>query len=98
MVQVWGPAVGDAEASFRERWDDPTPRMLDPVELGRLALGSGGRGGSLPAQLPDPPARGTACVQVLRTYPPKLPPFPFAPLGSARSRAATRRRWVGRRR
>lgn len=95
MLQVWGPAVGDVEASFRERWDDPTPRMLDPIELGRLALGSGGRGGPLPAQLPDPAARGTASVQVLRTYPPKVPPFPFAPLGE-RSIARGYEKAVGR--
>lgn len=39
------------------------------------------RGDPLPPQLPDPQPRGTAGVQVLRTYPAKIPRFPFAHLG-----------------
>lgn len=82
MLQVWGPAVGDIEVSFRERWDDPTPLLLNPMHLAEAVLRRDAEHGErLPPQLPDPPPRGTAAVQVLRTYPAKVPRFPFAHLG-----------------
>ncbi|MDO5710993.1 MAG: phospholipase D family protein [Micrococcales bacterium] len=82
QLQVQGPAVGDVEATFRERWDDPTPLQLNPIGLADAYLhGDDEHADPLPEQLPDPAPRGTAAVQVLRTYPAKLPRFPFAPDG-----------------
>ncbi len=81
-LRVQGPAVGDVEASFRERWNDPTPLELDPVGLANGYLHRDDEHAQpLPPQLPDPKPRGSAAVQVLRTYPAKLPRFPFAPRG-----------------
>lgn len=83
MIEVRGPAVGDVEANFRERWEDPCSPVLDPVNrLDGLLHGDDGHPGPLPPQLPDPVIEGgTHHVQVLRTFPPKTPRFPFAPSG-----------------
>ncbi|GAB2538902.1 phospholipase D family protein [Brachybacterium huguangmaarense] len=82
MIEVHGPAVGDVEANFRERWEDPTSPVLDPVNrLDALIHRDDTHPRPLPPQLPDPEPQGTCHVQVLRTFPPKLPRFPFAPSG-----------------
>lgn len=82
MIQVQGPAVGDVEASFRERWNDPTPLTLSPLQLAdAIARRDELIAKPLPEQLPDPAPRGTASVQVVRTYPAKIPRYPFAPRG-----------------
>jgi phosphatidylserine/phosphatidylglycerophosphate/cardiolipin synthase-like enzyme len=82
QVAVQGPAVGDLEASFRERWDDPSPLTRHPVHrLHDLLRGEDAHADPLPPQLPDPPARPGNCVQVLRTYPYRRPAYPFAPRG-----------------
>lgn len=83
QLQIQGPAIDDLATTFRERWDDPTPldhrnpvrklmarRAHEPKERGPLF--------SLPEELPHV---GPHAVQVLRTYPAKRPPFPFAPWG-----------------
>jgi len=84
---VRGPAVGDLTYTFRERWDDPTP--LDHRNPWRRFARRATREPRHPHPLPPPitaatdraePA-GTHAVQVLRTYPAKRPPFPFAPEG-----------------
>src|SRR5439155_17862369 len=84
QLQIQGPAIGDLEATFRERWEDPMPldhrnplraRMRELVKEPR-------RASLLPEASPDPPpSDGSAAVQVLRTYPAKRPPFPFARCG-----------------
>jgi phosphatidylserine/phosphatidylglycerophosphate/cardiolipin synthase-like enzyme len=82
QVSVRGPAVGDVEDVFRERWEDPAPLNRNP--LSRLAdrmRGEDIKPGALPPKLPSPSARGSQCVQLLRTYPRKRPAFPFAPGG-----------------
>jgi phosphatidylserine/phosphatidylglycerophosphate/cardiolipin synthase-like enzyme len=88
QLAIRGPAVGDVEASFRERWNDPAPLSRNPIArihdfLDREDV----HAGVLPPQLPDPPAakatRGAAgqTVQVLRTYPYRRRGYPFAPDG-----------------
>lgn len=82
MLEVRGPAVGDLEATFRERWEDPTPPSLDPLSQIQARIHRDDEHPDpLPQQEPDPEPAGSVDVQVLRTYPPKRPRFPFAPSG-----------------
>ncbi len=82
QLAVQGPAVGDIEATFRERWDDPSPLSRNPLyRLHDLLRRDDTHADPLPAQLPDPAARGEHRVQVLRTYPYRRPGYPFAPYG-----------------
>jgi phosphatidylserine/phosphatidylglycerophosphate/cardiolipin synthase-like enzyme len=82
QLAIRGPAVGDLEASFRERWTDPSPLTRNPVYRIIDALRrEDQRPDPLPDQLPNPPEIGAHAVQVLRTYPARRPPFPFAPAG-----------------
>jgi phosphatidylserine/phosphatidylglycerophosphate/cardiolipin synthase-like enzyme len=84
MVEIRGPAVVDVLATFTQRWNDPT-RLDRPGRHRRLVQ----RSADLPAHprpLDDPPGSpppvaGPHLVQILRTYPCKRPPFPFAPEG-----------------
>jgi len=82
QLEVRGPGVGDLAEIFRERWSDPTP--LDHQDPFRRAIQrlirQPRRPSALPAP-PDSPRAGGMAVQVLRTYPAKRPPFPFAPQG-----------------
>ncbi len=95
QLEVRGPAVGDLAETFRERWSDPTPlERQHRLRAGaRRAAGQPRRASPLPATPADPPSAGTVAVQVLRTYPAKRPPFPFAPRGERSVAAPTRRRW-----
>ena len=83
QLEVRGPAVGELGFTFRERWEDPTP--LDHRNPLRLALRRLTRQPRNPDPLPpapdDPPECRSHAVQVLRTYPSKRPPYPFAPAG-----------------
>ena len=82
QVAVRGPAVGDVEWTFRERWDDPNP--LDTRNPWRAALHRIARRPSNRSELPPPVERGRAgpvALQVLRTYPARRRRYPFAPLG-----------------
>ncbi len=82
MLAIRGPAVGDVEYSFRERWSDPTPVTRNPfLRLADLVRHDDDRPDAMPAQLPDPEPRGTQAVQVLRTYPYRRRGYPFAPDG-----------------
>jgi phosphatidylserine/phosphatidylglycerophosphate/cardiolipin synthase-like enzyme len=82
-LEVRGPAVGDLEYTFRERWHDPTP--LDHRNPWRIAArrltGEPRHPDPLPAGLDYPARHGTHAVQVMRTYPAKRPAYPFAPQG-----------------
>ncbi|WP_407342875.1 phospholipase D family protein [Pengzhenrongella phosphoraccumulans] len=82
QLAVRGPAVGDAETVFRERWADPAALSRNPINVVAARLrGERQHGRPLPAQLPDPTARGSQAVQLLRTYPARHPGYPFAPTG-----------------
>lgn len=76
QVAIAGPAVGDVEAVFRERWDDPARLSRDPLRNLRSPHPL-----PMPAQLPDPAPVGNHAVQLLRTYPYRRPGYPFAPAG-----------------
>ncbi|MGW0469239.1 phospholipase D family protein [Streptomyces sp. NPDC003027] len=83
QLALRGPVVGDIEAVFRERWEDPAPLSRSPVtRLRELAHREDTRADRLPPQTPDPEPCGTHTVQVLRTYPNRLlGGYPFAPDG-----------------
>ena len=82
QLAVHGPAVGDAEAVFRERWIDPAALSRNPVHTIQDRLhGQSRTARPLPVQLPDPQPRGSQAVQLLRTYPVRHPGYPFAPDG-----------------
>lgn len=82
QLAIRGPAVGDVETVFRERWDDPAPLTRNPVNRVSEAVRHEPRKAKpLPEQLPDPEPRGSAHVQLLRTYGNRHPGYPFAPDG-----------------
>lgn len=99
MAEVRGPAVAHVLDTFAERWDDPAPLdHRNPYQFLRHRLTRMPRH---PEQLPErwepPPEVGPHQVQILRTYPAKRPPYPFAPDGErsiarAYSRAFSRAR------
>jgi phosphatidylserine/phosphatidylglycerophosphate/cardiolipin synthase-like enzyme len=82
QVAVKGPAVGDLEFCFRERWDDRSPLSRDPVGILHDVLRRTDRKATtLPPMHADPPPCGTHAVQVLRTYARRHGRYPFAPHG-----------------
>ncbi|MCJ1676431.1 phospholipase D family protein [Streptomyces sp. APSN-46.1] len=83
QLALRGPAVGDVEAVFRERWQDPAPLSRSPLtRLRELLHREDTSAGTLPPQAADPAPCGTHTVQVLRTYPNRLlHGYPFAPDG-----------------
>jgi phosphatidylserine/phosphatidylglycerophosphate/cardiolipin synthase-like enzyme len=83
QLELRGPVVAHLEHTFRERWNDSTAlRAGNPVAMLRDRLaGRPAHPPPLPPPAPAPPARGPHTVQVLRTYPAKLRPYPFAPHG-----------------
>jgi phosphatidylserine/phosphatidylglycerophosphate/cardiolipin synthase-like enzyme len=100
QLEIRGPAVGDLSVTFRERWEDPTP--LDHRNPWRARLtrrvGQPRRPSPLPPMLRDPGPAGPHAVQVLRTYPAKRPPLPFARSGERSiARAYLKALWRARR-
>ena len=82
QLHLRGPAVGDVEAVFRERWNDPAPLSRNPFHALRDRVGGAeSKRRVLPPQLPDPHPCGTHAVQLLRTYPSRNRGYPFAPDG-----------------
>lgn len=82
-LELRGPVVADVLAVFAERWNDPHP--LDHRNPYRMLLQRFADMPRHPKPLPEtaaaPPPAGAHAVQLLRTYGPKRPPFPFAPAG-----------------
>jgi len=82
QLAIRGPAVGDVEYCFRERWTEPSAVTRNPFyRLADLVRRDDDRPDPLPDQLPDPPRCGTQAVQVLRTYPYRRVGYRFAPRG-----------------
>ena len=83
QVALRGPVVDDVAFTFRERWEDPAP--LDTRSPLRWALHRFSRQPTarapLAAERVNPPPSGPHAVQVLRTYPARRTPYPFAPEG-----------------
>ena len=83
QARLTGPAVADVALTFRERWEDPTP-LVRPSPWGVLLRARSDEPDHRYRIPPDErPVRGDGphAVQVLRTYPAKRPPYPFAPRG-----------------
>ncbi len=96
QVAIHGPAVGDLEFCFRERWDDRSPLSRDPLGIVHDLLRHTDRKASILPPLPaDPGPCGTHAVQVLRTYARRRGGYPFAPQGE-RSVARGFRKAIGR--
>jgi phosphatidylserine/phosphatidylglycerophosphate/cardiolipin synthase-like enzyme len=95
QVAIHGPAVGDIETVFRERWEDPAPLTRNPVRRWRDRILRPNGPLPCPPRPPDPPACGTHAVQVLRTYPNRRRGYAFAPEGE-RSIARAYLKAVGR--
>ena len=82
QLAIHGPAVGDLEFCFRERWEDRGPLSRDPVGiLHDLLRHTERRASVLPPMRADPAPRGSQAVQVLRTYARRHGGYPFAPQG-----------------
>jgi phosphatidylserine/phosphatidylglycerophosphate/cardiolipin synthase-like enzyme len=81
---VRGPAIAQLFETFRERWNDPTPLEHRSSPLSWIRFKKT-KEPTTPVPLPPldrpPPPAGTHAVQVLRTYPARRPPYPFAPEG-----------------
>ena len=83
QLAIRGPAVGDVETVFRERWEDPAPLNRNPIDRLSDRVHGDDRivAGPLPHQLPDPAPCGRHTVQLLRTYPKRRRGYPFAAEG-----------------
>jgi len=82
QLAISGPAVGDVETVFRERWENPQALSRSPARwLGDRLRNDNRSTTPLPPQHPDPETSGPHPVQLLRTYPRRLGGYPFAPSG-----------------
>jgi phosphatidylserine/phosphatidylglycerophosphate/cardiolipin synthase-like enzyme len=82
QLEVRGPAVGDLEATFRERWNDPQRLTHNPFRMARSRIEDDDmEADRLPRQFADPAPAGGQVVQVLRTYPYRRFAYPFARRG-----------------
>jgi phosphatidylserine/phosphatidylglycerophosphate/cardiolipin synthase-like enzyme len=95
QLQLQGPAVDDVEFVFRERWNDPSKLTRNPVDVLSDVLRHEDRTpGPLPPPVPALAERGSAHVQLLRTYAYRRFGYPFARNGE-RSVARGYQRAIG---
>ncbi|NMM33211.1 MAG: phospholipase [Phycicoccus sp.] len=82
QLAISGPAVGDVESVFRERWEDPQALSRTPMRwLADRVRHDNPTRTPLPPQPADPQPVGDHPVQLLRTYPRRVGGYPFAPRG-----------------
>jgi len=82
QLAISGPAVGDVEHVFRERWEDTQPLSRSPLRrIGDRLRHDQTEATPLPSQRPDPQPVGGHPVQLLRTYPRRAGGYSFAPRG-----------------
>jgi phosphatidylserine/phosphatidylglycerophosphate/cardiolipin synthase-like enzyme len=82
QLAISGPAVGDVESVFRERWENPQALSRSPLRwLADRVRHDNPPSTPLPPQDPDPEPAGPHPVQLLRTYPRRMGGYPFAPQG-----------------
>ncbi|MBG0827683.1 phospholipase [Planomonospora sp. ID67723] len=81
QVMIQGPAVGEVEKVFCERWQDPAPETRHPIKRLRDHFARMDDEPPLPDPGPPPEPVGTHAVQLLRTYPHRRSAYPFAPQG-----------------
>lgn len=82
QLRVSGPAVGDVERVFRERWEDKAALSRNPINrFMDLVRREDDDPDPLPEPAPPPGPHGRHTVQLLRTYPYRLLGYPFAPQG-----------------
>lgn len=82
QLAIRGPAVGDVETVFRERWEDPQALSRSPMRwLADRARHDNPSISPLPPQNADPEPAGPHPVQLLRTYPRRAGGYTFAPQG-----------------
>jgi phosphatidylserine/phosphatidylglycerophosphate/cardiolipin synthase-like enzyme len=87
QLEVRGPAVLDVDLTFQERWEDRTPRdHRNPLRAMWRRLSHEPRRLELLQRRLPPPTLGSHAVQVLRTYPARHRPAPFAPRRGAQHR------------
>ena len=82
QLAISGPAVGDVETVFRERWENPQRLSRSPLNwLSDRVRHDNPLMTPLPEQGADPEPAGPHPVQLLRTYPRRAGGYPFAPGG-----------------
>jgi phosphatidylserine/phosphatidylglycerophosphate/cardiolipin synthase-like enzyme len=82
QLAISGPAVGDVETVFRERWEDPRALSRSPgAWLADRVRDDQPKVTALPPQRLDPEPAGHHPVQLLRTYPRRVGGYEFAPRG-----------------
>jgi len=82
QLELHGPAVLDVDLTFRERWEDHTPRdHRNPLRAVWRRVSHEPRRLELLLRRLPPPEVGSHAVQVLRTYPARHRAIPFAPDG-----------------
>jgi phosphatidylserine/phosphatidylglycerophosphate/cardiolipin synthase-like enzyme len=82
QIELRGPVVDDLAWTFAERWCDPSPLdRRNPLRALTHRLARHPRDPSPLAAMTRPAPDGPLAVQVLRTYPHRSTPYPFAPNG-----------------